>query len=443
MTDQTKPTQNGNPFPISDSNDETQSNERSDSFEATETNTNVINEESWIKRLKVVYQHANTNQWLLGDLLNEFADWYNEYVYLSKKSIKNTHIVKLLEIKKTSRYIIMLRKTAEAFPPEYRIDGLPWINYHRALNNNNAVQPEKRSIDPKDIYDAFDAGAYEPRQIRSYYEDKIAKQTGSDLAALAEQQPKRIGFINNIHRGRWEDIAKRFDGIKPDLIYADPPFLYNGRIKRTDNTKNTSGHDTGIYTIEDYYKTLFNLFDVGRDLLNVDDPNAVLIIHQHGGCLDDLKLQLYAKRSGWHPWCPLNWIKGKEDSTEFSVSMPDMGDAHGCSSQRILVFNQTKNIPPKRIGVNNNGNAIILPHAKHNQSHPWEHSYLVAEKIIGNYLYPNSQQIIFEPFACSAPAAIAAIKNNWRYVSADISEKNYTIGLARINEYLSSITDVA
>ncbi|MFT3785523.1 MAG: hypothetical protein QM770_05085 [Tepidisphaeraceae bacterium] len=80
---------------------------------------------------------------------------------------------------------------------------------------------------------------------------------------------------------------------------------------------------------------------------------------------------------------------------------------------------------------------IIKPLGRHRKLVVVEARFVHAWKSKRRTSHQGSGQLVFEPFACTAPATVAAIRNGWDWVCCERNSKNYDRGLERIEAALN------
>jgi hypothetical protein len=140
----------------------------------------------------------------------------------------------------------------------------------------------------------------------------------------------------------------------------------------------------------------------------------------------------------------LEWLWIRSEEFVGSASPEKMARAFASVNQRILVAT-VGDYPPRRVGIGRNTNIYFEPNpariaaqkaargslnpAEH---HAMEHSPALVEEFVGRILPKDSHGLIFEPYACTAPASVAAIRNGWDWVCCESHAPNFKLTLQRI-----------
>ena len=412
------------------------------------------------KNIKTLMSSSDKNLWTLGDMCAATIDWYAKVKGVKPQTATDSVAS---EVGVTRQRIGQYVHTARFFPKGTRSSKASFFTHEKARRVNDKTLEIHRRSTAQEIVDAMNAGAFTTREITKWIKKKQEQQLAKNSRNRAKiWQPKTSGIINNLHAMEWEQrVEDMADGMIDGSVWADPPFgVYDREAEAQRIIKNEGGRYllTCHNADEDSARaTTLRLFDL---LPRVMAPGVPLFLHQHGGSIDDPELIMYALERGWHFHCPITWLKAavREDgvvSGKGAAAPNYMGDAFAPNSQRILVATHgTKDL--FMVGCKGNQNVrwdtanfqlVVAPNmsrryatfiarqkAMSEDHHGFEHPVSIAVDVLNNVLAPNSKQIVFEPFGCTAPASVAAIRMGWDWIYCEAHEKNYKLGLQRISE---------
>ena len=279
------------------------------------------------------------------------------------------------------------------------------------------------------------------RQFEKGKSDKLAQKMRGDADKMRLQTS---GLLNNAHSSRWEKILCQLPDGSINATWADPIFTSAFHADGHMLVKNEGGILNKGYDDTDpaeARKTLMRLF---VELRAKHALGAPLFLHQHGGRPDDWRLLRFAEKLGWVFHCPLEWYWISSEQFVGSASPEKMARAFASVTQRILVATHG-DYPPRRVGIGCNTNIyfesnparIAAQKASHGtvnpaEYHAMEHSPKLVEEFVGRILPKDSHGLVFEPYACTAPASVAAIRNGWNWVCCESYAPNFELTRQRI-----------
>lgn len=327
-------------------------------------------------------------------------------------------------------------RTADAFPPEKRQAGVSFHVYHTALQSLHG-QPEQLRKTPDQIAAAIVEGQNTPRQISRWVTNKAHDARAADLASKVTDLPTTTP---NTHFGFWEDfVATQPEGFITGACWADPCY---GAYERSATRKTTIvkcdgsnlPNQAACQTPEAAWRTTINLLKILPPKMSAGVP---LFLIQHGKQPPAYRLLRWAQRFGWKQQGMIAWRYAHAPAASY------LGNPYGPVCSWILVFTHgDHSLPNYAGGANSNYIESISPTRATAQAarrgenpmlhHVYEHQPELVETILRRVVPMDSKAMIFEPFGCTAPASVAAIRCGWRYAYCDANEYNYNLGRMRI-----------
>lgn len=393
-----------------------------------------------LEALRQLIERSEKDLWDIGDRINAMQDSYREQ---TGRKLSAKRIAAALNTRWTGQRVGQVAAAARFFPPALRAAGVSHHTHSIARQANDRLT-EARRRSAEQIHAAMAGGCNTTRGITQWVNRHKETEDAREIRKTARLWHAHA-MMDRPHYAPWEQIVVELPDGSLAAIWADPPF---GRFARESMRRNLAVSGSAILSradnadIEAARRTTFALFELLPSKLR---PGAPLFLHQFGGSIDDPELIRFAQDRGWVAHCPLIWV------AQASVSPDKMGDAFGSVCQRILVFTYGQS-SLELVGTNPNSNVILdIPgtsrvaaqrvsrgKAERSDHHVFEHPPELPERVLRNVLPHDSRALVFEPFGCSAPGSVAAIRNGWDWVYCESYKENYVLGERRINAALDA-----
>lgn len=282
-----------------------------------------------------------------------------------------------------------------------------------------------------------------PKQVKSYFVQMMVRRNANKaMAKSAKEMNLSKDVFNKAYHADWREIIPKIPDKSVKLIIADPP--YGGYSWTTDGSYlssrcETSGLrcDTDNATLDKALEVTLPLFDL---CLNKLTDGGCLLLYQPGGKPDRPEIIQKANETGWD--CPygLTWLKGNSSASDCSTPYAPM-------SERILVF------VPKGTKLEwheqglNRSDVIDIPRitrratldmhhgrTEYGSIHMFQKPDELCDLLVKKHTH--FQEVVFEPFGCSASGCISAGKNGRRWIYTESNKQNFEWGSSRIDKQL-------
>ena len=345
---------------------------------------------------------------------------------------------------------------AKTFPSDARTDGVEYDIYAAAYRANTPRNKSARS-EWSEIADAIREMHKSNKELTTRaITNHIHQKRADDVAARKQDEWDTLGKVvtgelfDNIHNSPWEDVAAMLPSESLDAVYSDPMFVFRRRGKwaticTTNASTKSMSQVYGANSVATAMLGTLRLFRVLRDKMK--SPHCPLYLHQYGGYRDLEQVTEWAEKYGWYEHTPMVWVYSNCEG-QIVGSKAEAGKAHlvsGSACQRIRIFTQSSDDLLIVGTAKSNSNILVYPMASRmgahavatgkaarREHHNCEHAPELAADILGRTLPSDSEATVFETHACSAPAAVACVRNGWHFVSCEAYADNWELGRRRI-----------
>lgn len=424
-----------------------------------------------VAKLRPMVKRLDEMPWEIGLTVLDLREWHQR-TYGAKLSFAQLAIdLGIPNVK--GNYLNRLVLNAAMFmrPTDIRQAHWTWFDhdeFRRAqdrLTKGKSAKAKNRAASREEIETIF--REEEPQTVRKFsamLNERRAAEIKQQMEKRSEQYTQLRGdggkdFYNKIHNARWEDVIGRFKDAEIDGMLADPPFNRIGAYyaRREANADlgflKTVAVECANSSPEEATATTLPLFDHAAKFA----PHGFIALFQEGGLPLSPKILERADLGGWYCYRELHLVKIERDelgAMAFATPSIALVDEPIAPIEiKVAVFYK-KGYLPKRIGVTDNGNMIPFVstsrkavgevnagRADKGYYHQFECPPSAVEMLLQKLLYPNTNQLIVEPFACTAPGVVVALRNGWRFVATELDPNNYLRAIVRVGDATRNVID--
>jgi len=408
--------------------------------------------------LRDVLEDVDNNHWLVGDSINAFmAACDASNIKMSYQKLANA-----IERPRFKRaWLHRLAQVAAYWKPKDRIEDWTFDAHFRRMTSGKG---RRKAVRPTtaDIKEAVENGCGTPREVTRYCSDKRVERFRKKMRRQANRQMKKQPTLKNaVNKIYNEDYQSVLAQLPPRSIHAmvsDPPFgrlhmEWNGvraATRRQSAEEKTMGYEVANGRPLQAKRTTLAQFD----FIDKFADDGVLLLWQDGGRTLDSCIKRYARKRGWAESSEIYLIRIYSNGNIVTPSPSFMDNAVGPCETKVVVF--AKRFGPngerhRPIRMDNDDNRNWIPWVSPSRSAPQEqrrknndiekgyrHTFETPPQTVAallkKFIPPQSNQLVVEPFACTAPACVASIECGWRFIGCEMDEVNYVRASQRIAE---------
>lgn len=389
--------------------------------------------------LRRLLDDADDSLWAAGETIIELRNTYK---------ISYRQLEKLIDCPKYKKaWLQRLAMMAEHYPKAKRIASRTWHKHYERYQLDSR-RPEKSRPTVDEVKYAVDSGANTQREITAAIAHRRCEKLSKQLKRKESKRPLKA-ISNKIFNAKWESVVKKIPNKTISVCFADPPFGRSGSYFNQDRKKTRATalrYECDNANPEDAIATTLPLFNH----INKYEDHGVIILLQDGGKAIDPRILKAADEGGWKEIGLIHAIRIYKDADGNPLDVVcwpsgcTMNKPIGPVETEIVVFCK-KEYEIERLGTADNRNVIFWRSPSREaplkvatgkepteETHNFEFPPSTTADLISRFIPTHSNQIVFEPFACTAPACVASIHSGWRYVAAESDANNYSHAQKRI-----------
>lgn len=309
-------------------------------------------------------------------------------------------------------------KTARAFPPGERPDGVPYNCF--LLATRMAVKFPELGLRPADALERIVSERLSQHRDATRYFAALARaEAGGRLRLLPA--PRGDGeLFDRPYQCRFQDLLGRFPERSIALLNVDPPFIHRDRTHgaRFARSFACDGADAESATAV--------VIDLLRDWQRKLADNGVALLWQPWGTLLP-QIAEAIETYGWAVWGPIVWDKGRPQPGNFA-------SPYSVQGEMVWMLHRPGDSP---MNCDNSSRESILRfdpvsylHAADRQAHAFEKPAALMRHLLLKHTRPGD--LVFDACGCTGVLSAVAIEHGRRWVYAESNAENYWLGVDRI-----------
>ncbi|MEM6392788.1 MAG: DNA methyltransferase [Planctomycetota bacterium] len=264
------------------------------------------------------------------------------------------------------------------------------------------------------------------RAVRSYFAALArVKANGEALQQAALVVAKQCDLVDRCHAADFRDVVKRLAEDSVKLVIADPSYDGKRRITTSATIRAIDGN-----TEADARKDITDLLKTMGDKMAT---GGAIVIFRPGAAMDPAWLPAVIRAKGWVCEAALTWNTHKP-------KLGRTGRPYGIASERLLVLHRKG----EKLTIYDDSprddvlefSAIQPCRTDVVQRHQHEKPLALMRHLVSKHTYEG--ELIFKPFSGSGPASRATIKMNHHRLYAEINQKFFATGSARITQLVKT-----